>query len=705
MNQKLLRLLRMAGYPDTNDPDLWQRVVMLNNRGAIPRPPGHDRDKVWHGFHLLLMDRRGTPTHLAKCRSADDPPLERECLVLGTLGTDPVLQRIIPQNHSASSEVFRLHLSRWLPGVTLERMAPRMAAGVWSAAVQSILERASLVSDRAAALLPDLLGPQPTISAMAEAADDIATLRREGVAPGTLDPITVALADSPPLPRPLQHGDLWPGNIISWGGDWWLLDFEVFGRVQVPLHDVFHLLRANPGPGVQTKRGLSAGPGVHRPGWSEPSRAVLGGFAARLGLSPAAVGGAYLYYLVEVTARLHGRRAPHGFRAPYLDELRLVAADLEKGLPLEALIPLPAVAIGRATSPPRHSNEGDHVVIKSLFEFGVAQPALNAIFAPLTYRMATVFTFHRFANPDLSIVGHDPHRLAGHLEYLRRHRYHLVGIDQLLAGLDRGEPWPHGAVAFTVDDGYRDFVDIAAPVFAAYDCPVTLFAITGFLDGQTWLWWDQVEYVMRETDRESFQVEAEGKMWHYAWHNSHEREAALLHLVERMKGLLNRGRLDLLTQLMRVLGVSLPEQPPARYAPTTWDDVRATMHRGVQVGAHTVTHPILSRATDQESRREIEESVQRVRAELSTVSRVFCYPNGDPDSFGDREIRALSAMGMRGAVTTTHGYVSHRSSVSNDGRFRLSRFPYQESEGTFRQIVFGLERVKNSVRRIGRLRQ
>ncbi len=71
--------------------------------------------------------------------------------------------------------------------------------------------------------------------------------------------------------------------------------------------------------------------------------AVLGGFAARLGLNPAVVGGAYLYYLVEFTARMLGQRAPQGFLAPYLDELRLVAADLERGLPLETLIPLPAV--------------------------------------------------------------------------------------------------------------------------------------------------------------------------------------------------------------------------------------------------------------------------------------------------------------------------------------------------------------------------
>ena len=234
MNRELRRLLELAGYPDANEPDLWQRAVMFNNVGAIPRPSHHDRDYVWHGFHLLLVDRRGNPTHFAKCRSADDAPLERECTVLAILGPDPVLQRVIPQNRSASSQMIRLQLTRWLPGVTLERMAPGMEAGVWGEAVQTILERASLVSDRAAALLPDLLGPQPTIDLMAEATDHLTTLRREGIEPGLIDPIAAALADAPPVPRRLQHGDLWPGNIIHWEDDWWLLDFEAFGRVQVP---------------------------------------------------------------------------------------------------------------------------------------------------------------------------------------------------------------------------------------------------------------------------------------------------------------------------------------------------------------------------------------------------------------------------------------------------------------------------------------
>ena len=121
-----------------------------------------------------------------------------------------------------------------------------------------------------------------------------------------------------------------------------------------------------------------------------------------------------------------------------------------------------------------------------------------------------------------------------------------------------------------------------------------------------------------------------------------------------------------------------------------------------KLGAHTVTHPILSQAADEESRQEIEESIRRVSAELSTVSQVFCYPNGDLASYGDREVSVLRSLGMRGAVTTTQGYVSPRGSASAEDRFRLNRFPYQESDWGFRQMVIGLERLKSWVRGIGR---
>lgn len=343
MNREIIRLLALAGYPDANDPALWRRVVMLHNYGAVPRPDMHDPDYVWRGFHLLLLDHRGHPRYFAKCRAADDEPLALESQTLAKLSADAALKHIIPACQSARSDRMLIQLSRWVPGPTLERIGPRLGPSSWKNAVQAILDAADLVAGRAEELLPNLMGSDMKISPALAARKPLEVMERKGVSGDIIAPIQEALQKAPLLNRRLQHGDLWPGNVIQWDGTWWLLDFEVYGRVQIPLYDVLHLLRANPGRDDQTTRWLSAGPGGHRPGWSQPSRVVLSGFAARMGLSPAAVGGAYLYYLVEFTARMHGRGAPPEFRAPYLNELRLVAADLESGLPLEALVPLPEV--------------------------------------------------------------------------------------------------------------------------------------------------------------------------------------------------------------------------------------------------------------------------------------------------------------------------------------------------------------------------
>ena len=54
-----------------------------------------------------------------------------------------------------------------------------------------------------------------------------------------------------------------------------------------------------------------------------------------------------------------------------------------------------------------------------------------------------------------------------------------MGLKDLIDKAIRGERFPQKAVAFTVDDGYFDFAEVAAPIFSHYDCPVTVFLVTG----------------------------------------------------------------------------------------------------------------------------------------------------------------------------------------------------------------------------------
>jgi peptidoglycan/xylan/chitin deacetylase (PgdA/CDA1 family) len=60
-----------------------------------------------------------------------------------------------------------------------------------------------------------------------------------------------------------------------------------------------------------------------------------------------------------------------------------------------------------------------------------------------------------------------------------------------------------------------------------------------------------------------------------------------------------------------------------------WSDLRALADAGVTIGAHTVTHPFLSRIAPKAAKIEIEESKARVEDGIGGPVDVFAYPHGD----------------------------------------------------------------------------
>jgi peptidoglycan/xylan/chitin deacetylase (PgdA/CDA1 family) len=326
---------------------------------------------------------------------------------------------------------------------------------------------------------------------------------------------------------------------------------------------------------------------------------------------------------------------------------------------------------------------------------------------PLRPRAATVFTFHRFADAARGNGGHAVAALRANLAFLRRHRLHIVPLSDLIATLEAGEDPAPGTVALTVDDGYGDFASVAAPIFAEFDCPTTVFLVSGFLDGLLWLWWDQIWYMFEQTRRTALALDLEGQRFRAEWSTTsegHSQGRRLAHKLEQVSDACRRHTLD---ELSAQLDVAVPAQCPARFAPMTWDDVRLCARSGTTFGAHTVTHPILSRVDATTARFEIHESTKRVTTETTAAVPVFCYPNGSPATFQAREVQVLRECGLRAAVTTTPRHVTRSGyQAAADSRFQLPRFPYRDDLPHFAQVVSGVEWVKSvarSIRTTGRL--
>jgi peptidoglycan/xylan/chitin deacetylase (PgdA/CDA1 family) len=258
-----------------------------------------------------------------------------------------------------------------------------------------------------------------------------------------------------------------------------------------------------------------------------------------------------------------------------------------------------------------------------------------------------ILMYHRFA---------DREALARQCAHIRRH-YHPVSMAAISDWLHAGRSLPPYALAVTVDDGYGDFLEAGYPVFAEYGIPVTVYLVTDFLDGKSWLWFDRVVYAFRHAKVSEASIEMPGgNVLRFKLESEDSRRAAGRHLADLAVALSPAQRRKLVGELPRLLQADMPEQAPPEYRPLSWTAVRSLASSGVEFGAHTKTHPILSALTDpEELREEIAGSKARIESELDRPVLHFCYPNGKMRDIGLAAVAAVQAAGMQTAVTAEPG--------------------------------------------------
>lgn len=327
-------------------------------------------------------------------------------------------------------------------------------------------------------------------------------------------------------------------------------------------------------------------------------------------------------------------------------------------------------------------------MIKRQLRDSVTHPTWLPLWRCLRRRHAVILAWHRFTDRP-SHADHFPvDLLRRQLELLRRDGHQVLSLPALIEKLaDPGADLSR-AVALTVDDGYHDFADHAAEVFLEYDCPVTTFLTTGFLDGRAWMWWDQVDYCLAHAGRSPLTFDVDGNVLELDVQEA-DRPASAQRLWTALKRVSTDRRLQLIRDLATQVGVTIPEQAPVGTHAMSWDQVRSLSRRGLRFAPHTVTHPILSRSPDAEGEFEIEESWRRVREEEPSAEGVFAYPNGLPADFTRAHLDRLERLGFAGAVTMVPEYASDAES----SRYTLPRFAATTDSGHLQQVLSGAERA------------
>lgn len=245
---------------------------------------------------------------------------------------------------------------------------------------------------------------------------------------------------------------------------------------------------------------------------------------------------------------------------------------------------------------------------------------------------------------------------------------------------------PSRALVITFDDGYADNAEVALPILQRHGLVASFFVSTGFLNGGR-MWNDSVIECVRACHQQEIDLEYFG-IGRCSLTTAADRRHAIGALLPRIKYLSLAEREESIATLQRICGVTeLPTDLMMRS-----EQVREMHCSGMEIGAHTVRHPILTTLSTSEAEREISEGRSQLQTIIDSPVDMFAYPNGKPGrDYDHSHVLLIDRLGFRGAVSTAPG-----AARSGDDLFQLPRFtPWGDSMASWSARLVLNQRNRN----------
>lgn len=232
---------------------------------------------------------------------------------------------------------------------------------------------------------------------------------------------------------------------------------------------------------------------------------------------------------------------------------------------------------------------------------------------------------------------------------------------------------PPNSVCVTFDDGYLNNLTVAQPILEQYKIPATVYVATGFSHGIN-MWNDRLIDLIGNTELSSFNLQAlqlpPEQVSDYA-----SRRQLAYKLIPLIKYQDYQQRTAIIEQLY---ADNQARELPAKMM--TPEQIKQLADLGVEIGAHTIDHPILASQSAEQQHQQITQSKIQLEQWLQQSVVGFAYPNGKPvDDYPTSAVDIIKQAGFGYAVSTTAGI-----STPTADFYQLNRFtPWNKTPTKF----------------------
>ena len=276
---------------------------------------------------------------------------------------------------------------------------------------------------------------------------------------------------------------------------------------------------------------------------------------------------------------------------------------------------------------------------------------------------ATVLAYHSvsdvpdYAAPSIQVGCKDFERQIIHL----KEHYNVVPLATIAKAMETDWDLPDRTVAITFDDGYANNIENALPILKKHGVPASLYVtVSPVLEGAPF-WVGRLERATRRTT--TYKNLAETLNARRSLKNQSDAFGKAAAFINKRSGQERRSAIEQIEHALIEDGAQLDPSPDNFMA--TREQLQAWVEAGMEIGAHSLTHPILTSLDDEEARCELESSKNLLEQALGVEISSLAYPNGPGmvSNVDERIVNLAKNIGYKYAVTSKRGAVNTRSSV------------------------------------------
>ena len=239
----------------------------------------------------------------------------------------------------------------------------------------------------------------------------------------------------------------------------------------------------------------------------------------------------------------------------------------------------------------------------------------------------------------------------------------------------------------TFDDGYSDNYYYGKPLLEKHDVPATLFVVAGAVDKRSEFWWDQlarIVYDNYETIIKNYpDIMQKGK------HDDINLQAmSKLEVCKIIHEHLQTLKMDEREQVLQSISKhnTTNRKPDKNDLPLTNEQIREmTSNKGIfEIGAHTISHPLLSRLSIDEQREEIEGGKNKLEELIDEKVVSISYPHGD---YNNTTLDIIKESNYKYGCTVKKGKVYHSSNYYEIPRIKVLEWTGEEFENRIQQYL------------------